>query len=75
MNIDISYGNTIYADNRIARYTEFMFDSLNDLEQFWVSRKEDDEGRWEANVKSLVVTYSDWVSSEEFFEVKGEEAV
>ena len=44
MNIDISYGNTIYADNRIARYTEFKFDSLNDLEQFWVSRKEDDEG-------------------------------
>ena len=31
MEIEIEYGNTIYNDDRIAKYTKFSFDTINDL--------------------------------------------
>jgi|TARA_R100000482_G_C5083925_1_gene127466 hypothetical protein len=71
MNIEIEYGNTIYNNDKIAKYTKFQFDTLNDLEQFWVIRT--DEGDWKADLKSLVITHQMWVDSKEFFMEAGRE--
>ena len=71
MDIEIEYGNTIYDNNKIAKYTRFNFDTLSDLEQFWVIRS--DEGDWKADLRTLVITHQVWVNSEEFFMEAGRE--
>tara|TARA_R100000734_G_scaffold18983_1_gene17348 strand:+ start:617 stop:847 length:231 start_codon:yes stop_codon:yes gene_type:complete len=71
MNIDIKYGNTIYSDDKIAKYTEFKFDTIKELKDFWINKPS--KGQWEANINQLTVTHSDWITSKEYFEMIGDE--
>ena len=72
MNIEIKYGNTIYNNNKMAKYVTYTFVTLELLKEFWETRNEKD-GDWKANLDSLNITHQTWVHSDEFFAEREEE--
>ena len=65
MKEKIRYGTTLHADDSVAKYTTYTFDSMQELKVFWEENK--NKGRYNADLKKLTVTYQEYVSSEEYF--------
>ena len=73
-----TYGNTIHADDTIARTRTYFFSPmLKTLQDFWANRKSTpntEGGSWTANIKELTISVTDYITSEEYFaHIEGDE--
>tara|TARA_R100000406_G_C3061314_1_gene111468 strand:- start:334 stop:579 length:246 start_codon:yes stop_codon:yes gene_type:complete len=70
MEKNVRYGNNIWEDNRMARYTTIKFDDLESLKNHWVENKHSKS--WKYDISNLTGEKTDWVNAVKFFETRFE---